>query len=311
MNISKERVVNVRDDIELCVQTFGDDEHPPLLLVCGIGSQMLSWPQAFCEELAAVGHFVIRFDNRDVGRSTWMHGEKAPPPKELASKLKEGIDVDVPYLLSDMADDAAALLDELGLQSVHVVGISMGGMIAQTFAIHHRHRCRSLTSIMSTTSKIGLPPPKRHAIAALLIPAPDNRDGSIERGLVVMRAIGSPDEHFDDELVRSLAGQSYDRSDDNPEGFARQFAAILASGSRREQLEDLKIKALVIHGAEDPLLPLECGEDTSDALLGSELVVIEGMGHDLPRKFWPRITTPIVKVVASGERQRQWREDFA
>jgi len=309
-HLHHEYFVDVRDDVTLCVETFGDREDTPVLLVCGLGAQLLTWPQGLCELMADAGHFVIRFDNRDVGKSTRLAGQSVPSPHALTDKIKEGIDIQVPYLLKDMADDAALVLDHFGIDSAHVLGCSMGGMIAQDFAIHHANRTRSLTSIMSTTSRPGLPPPRQHALAALLIPPATSPDEVLGRAMLVMRTIGSTEEHFDEEMVSELALEAFDRADSCPDAFARQFAAILASGSRREALMELKVKALVLHGSADPLIPVECGEDTADAIAGSEYVVVEGMGHDLPRKFWAQYMDAFQRVWAKGERQYRWRRDF-
>jgi pimeloyl-ACP methyl ester carboxylesterase len=254
---------------------------------------MILWEEEFCEGLAARGRHVIRFDNRDCGLSTKLDHLGIPDLAALLPALASGAPVKAPYLLSNMADDTAALLDGLGLEAAHVVGASMGGMIAQTLALQHPTRVRSLTSIMSTTGRPGLPGPTPDAQRVLLTPAPADREGNIARGVETWRVIGGT-YPFDEEKVRQRAGRAYDRCF-APQGMARQLAAILASGSRAEALGSLSTPTLVIHGECDPLVPLACGRDTAAAVPGAELIVIPGMGHDMPREIWPLLTDAIVK----------------
>jgi pimeloyl-ACP methyl ester carboxylesterase len=283
--------------LQIEYDTFGRRGDRPLLLIMGLGAQMILWDEAFCEELAARRHWVIRFDNRDVGLSSKLDGAGVPNVIAALTAGMSGGEVDAPYRLSDMAADAAALLDVLDLPAAHVVGASMGGMIAQALAIDHPTRVLSLTSIMSTTGDRSLPQAKPEAMAALLTPPPADREGNIERAVNVFRTIGSPGFPFEEERFRERAALSYDRGF-HPEGVVRQMVAILASGSRRNALRSVRAPALVIHGEDDPLVPLAAGIDTAESIPGAELMTIPGMGHDLPRPAWPRIVDAISKLTA-------------
>jgi len=282
--------------IEIEYETFGDPADPALLLVMGLGAQMILWPEEFCSDLAARGLHVVRYDNRDVGRSTWLDQAGMPDVAGALAAAMQGRPIASPYLLRDMAADAVGLLDALEVDAVHVVGASMGGMIAQTLAIEHPARVRTLTSIMSTTGHPGLPPARPEAMAVLVTPAPTERVAAIEHGVRVWRTIGSPGFPFDEAEVRERAALAFDRGV-NPPGVARQLVAILASGSRREALRGVQVPSLVIHGAADPLVPVEAGRDTAQAVPGAELLEFEGMGHDLPRPLWPRFVEAIAKLV--------------
>ena len=283
-------------DVEIACETFGDPADPPVVLVMGLATQMLGWPDGFCEALAERGHFVVRFDNRDIGLSTHLHD--APAPNAMAAFA--GDTSSASYTLSDMAGDTVGLLDALGLDSVHLVGASMGGMIAQTVAIEHPERLRSLTSIMSTTGDASVGQPTDQALAVLLAPPARTREEAVERTVASYRVIGSPGFAFDEAALRERAGLSYDRAHD-PLGVGRQLLAVLASGSRSERLRELRVPALVIHGAQDPLVRLSGGQATAEAIPGAELVVIDGMGHDLPRDLWPDITGRIAALAERTE----------
>jgi pimeloyl-ACP methyl ester carboxylesterase len=278
--------------IEIEYEEFGNACDEPVLLIMGLGAQMILWDEPFCESLAGRGYRVIRFDNRDVGLSSWLDHLGVPNLLAVMSARLLGRKIDAPYLVSDMAADAAALVGALGLDAAHVVGASMGGMIAQTMAIEHPGRVLSLTSIMSTSGEPSLPQPKLEAREALLSPAPRDREQAIERAVRIFRAIGSPGFPFDEERIRGHAARSFDRAF-NPAGAARQLTAIVASGSRKRALAALSVPALVIHGRDDPLVPVTCGVDTAESIPGAKLVVIEGMGHDLPRETWPLIVGAI------------------
>src|SRR4051812_31199589 len=279
--------------VELAYETFGDAGRPPVLLVMGIGSQMIAWHEDFCRDLA-LGRFVIRFDNRDVGESQWMEGEV-----DLAACVA-GDTSSAVYTLEDMADDAVGLLDALGLASAHVVGASLGGMIAQTIAIRRPERVRTLTSIMSTTGEPGVANPTQEAGAALLSPPARTREEAIERILEVRKVIGSPGFPRDEQDIRDRTGRAWDRGV-NPAGFARQLAAVYASGDRTEALRSLDVPTLVVHGEDDPLIPASGGRATAAAIPGAELWTLPGMGHDLPRPLWPEMIGRIGALAESAD----------
>ena len=278
--------------IELCYDTFGDANSPALLLIMGLASQMIAWPDEFCALLAARGYRVIRFDNRDIGLSTSFDSAGVPNIGAAMAAALQGKPVDAPYRLSDMGADAFGLLDALGIESAHVVGASMGGAIAQTMAIERPERLRTLTSIMATTGAPGLPPPTPEAMAVLLkAPATTLEDyvTSYAQTWKVLRAGSFPeDEAHDRERAERLHARGL-----NPPGVARQLAAILASGSRKTALGAVRVPTLVIHGDADPLVPLACGVDTAQSVAGARLVVVEGMGHALPISHWGRIIDAI------------------
>jgi pimeloyl-ACP methyl ester carboxylesterase len=274
--------------IEICYETFGEPGGRPLLLVMGLGMQMIGWDEDFIGLLVDNGHHVVRFDNRDVGLSSHM-----PEAPDLMAALG-GDTSGAGYLLADMADDAAGLLEVLGWASAHVVGASMGGMIAQSLAIRHPGRVRTLTSIMSTTGP-GVGQPTEAAMAALLTPPSPNREAAAERALASWRVIGSPGYAMDTERVAWVARESYDRAYD-PQGVARQLTAILASPDRAEGLRGLTIPALVIHGEDDPLVTPPGGAATADAIPGAKLLTFPGMGHDMPRELWPVFVEAITEL---------------
>jgi pimeloyl-ACP methyl ester carboxylesterase len=261
-------------EVELAYEAFGDAADPPVLLIMGLGSQMIFWPDELCELLADAGHHVIRFDNRDAGRSTVLDHHEPPSVRQVAAG-----ELDAPYLLQDMAADAVGLLDALGIDRAHIVGASLGGMIAQRVAIDHPDRVLSLASIMSTTGdpEVGHPTPE--AMAVLMTRAPTDHDGYIRTTLEARAVIGSQPPDRDRAL--DLAQRAYERGY-HPDGTARQFAAVVASPDRTPELRDLSVPTVVIHGALDPLIGVSGGEATAGAIPGAELVVIENMGHDLP-----------------------------
>jgi pimeloyl-ACP methyl ester carboxylesterase len=255
--------------------------------------QMIGWDEEFYMALATRGYWVIRFDNRDVGLSTRFN--EAGVPNILA--LMQGEAIQTPYSLGDMADDTVGLLDALEIDSAHVVGVSMGGMIAQMITIHHPDRVRTLTSIMSSTGDPGLPPPKPEAAAILVTPVSTDRASYIEQTVLTWRVLNGPVLPFDEERTRERAGRFFDRGL-SPVGVARQLAAILASGSRKEALKTVTTPTLVVHGDADPLVPVEGGIDTADTIPGAELMIIEGMGHDLPPSVAPQVIEAIVRHAA-------------
>jgi pimeloyl-ACP methyl ester carboxylesterase len=278
--------------IELCYEMFGADDAEPLLLIMGLGAQMIIWDDEFCRQLAARGFRVIRFDNRDIGESTKLSGGKRLTVTELLKLRFLGIPVTAPYKLGDMANDVLGLLDNLGIQSAHLVGASMGGMIAQELALSHPERVRSLTSIMSSTGNPKLPQPTREAAALLLRPPPTTLDEYIARFELTWKILRVGSFPLDEAKDRELAMRIYGRGL-NPAGAARQLRAILASGSRKERLKSLKTPTLVIHGTVDPLIRPVAGKETAASIPGSKLMMIEGMGHALPIPMWPEIISAI------------------
>jgi pimeloyl-ACP methyl ester carboxylesterase len=264
------------DGISVEYETAGNPGHPPLLLIMGIGGQLIAWDDDFVDALVARGFYVVRFDNRDVGRSTWF--DEAGVPDVMAAFLGQ---VRPAYLLSDMAADTAGLLDALGLESAHVVGVSMGGMIAQSLAIQYPAKVRTLTSIMSTTGDPTVGQPHQEAIAALLVPPPESKEEAVELSLKTWRVIGSPGFPFHEDRIAAKAAAAYDRAL-HPEGVTRQLVAIIASPDRTPQLRTLEVPTLVIHGDSDPLVDPSGGRATAAAVPGATLWTIPGMGHDLP-----------------------------
>lgn len=281
-------------DVEIAYETFGDPGDPAMLLVMGLGIQMIGWDEELCRLWADRGFHVIRFDNRDTGHSSQIEG--GPPPDVMAALA--GDLSSASYLLADMADDAVGLLEHLGIGAAHVVGVSMGGMIAQTMAIRHPERVLSLTSIMSTTGDPTVGQPRPDVLPVLLGPSPGDRQGFTDYQIGVFRKIGSPGYPSDEDRIRSLCEQSFDRCY-SPIGFARQLLAIFASGDRTSDLASVRVPALVIHGEDDPLIDVSGGRATAKAIPGAELMVIPGMGHDLPPALWPKI---VDAVVANAER---------
>jgi pimeloyl-ACP methyl ester carboxylesterase len=282
--------------IEIAYETFGERGPPAILLVMGLGTQMIGWHDDFCHALS-LGRYVVRFDNRDVGESQWMEGHV-----DIAA-FQAGDTSSAVYTLEDMADDAAGLLDALELDSAHVVGASLGGMVAQTIAIRHPQRVGSLTSIMSTTGDPALPPPTEEAAAMLLAPAARTREEAMERSVAVSRVIGSPGYARDEEDLRRRAARGWDRGV-NPAGFGRQLGAIYASGDRTPALATLAVPTLVVHGEDDPLVPLAAGLATAAAIPGADLWTVPGMGHDLPRPLWPEMVTRIGSLVDAADGAR-------
>ena len=269
-------------DVELAYETIGSSENPPVLLVAGLGAQLVSWNDLLCAQVALRGWWVIRYDNRDIGLSS-----RVPEPARLEAVLGGAVD-EAPYRLHDMARDAIGLLDVLGVDSAHVVGVSMGGMIAQQLAIDHPERLRSLTSVMSTPGPAVAPPTPE--ATALLMPAPvRNADDAADQAVAAARITGSRELPFEEQRIRRQARMAYDRSADGS-GVNRQLAAILASGDRSSALADVRIPTLVLHGDADPMIPVVGGEATAAAIADAELVVIEDMGHDVPESLFGRVT---------------------
>jgi pimeloyl-ACP methyl ester carboxylesterase len=275
------RFARVSDDITLAYEEFGDAAAAPLLLIAGLGAQLISWHEPLCELLAGRGLRVIRFDNRDAGLSTH---------------------VDHAYRLEDMAADAAGLLDGLDIESAHVVGVSMGGMIAQALAYEHPERVRSLVSLMSTTGERAVSQPTPEAQEALVRPRSTTPDEAEERSLEWIRVVGSPG-LFDEELVRRNARIAFER-DHDAAAFTRQLDAIYGARDRTERVRQIAAPTLVIHGELDPLIPPSAGRATATAIDGAELVIIDGMGHDMPPPLWPRLADAIATHVATAGNER-------
>ncbi|HEU4739936.1 MAG TPA: alpha/beta hydrolase [Solirubrobacterales bacterium] len=278
--------------LELCYQEMGDPDGEPLLLVMGLATQMIAWQEEFCEMLAERGYRVVRFDNRDIGRSSRI--DSAGVPGKLAMLAGTG---KPPYLLRDMAADTFGLMDHLGIDSAHLVGASMGGMIVQTAAIEQPQRVRSITSIMSTTGSRRVGHPSYRTFGLMLGKPPREREAAIERVIKTFKTIGSPGYPFEEERVREIAGLSFDRGHSEA-GIARQLHAITASGDRTPGLRKLDLPALVIHGKNDILVNPSGGRATAKAIPGARLHMVEGMGHDLPRALWPTFVEEIAANAA-------------
>jgi pimeloyl-ACP methyl ester carboxylesterase len=285
----KERLVPTThvNGIDIEYVTEGDPSGPALLLVMGLGAQLITWPQGFVDELVGRGFFVVLFDNRDSGLSTKFEGLPDIPA------LFTGDASSAPYRIEDMADDAAALLADLGISRAHVVGASMGGMITQALVINHPELFASAASIMSTTGDRAVGAPTGEAMTALLRPVATSREEAIAASVEGSRVIGSPGYPTDEEILRARAEAAYDRSY-CPEGTVRQLAAILASPDRTEGLHGVRLPFLVVHGEDDPLVTLSGGQATAAAVPGSTLMTIPGMGHDLPEPLWPDVIEAIV-----------------
>jgi pimeloyl-ACP methyl ester carboxylesterase len=281
--------------ITLEYETSGEPDRPPLLLIMGLGGQLVAWDEEFVKSLVERGFYVIRFDNRDVGKSTWLDDLGVP---DLAAALTGG-PFEAPYLLDDMAHDTAGLLDALGIESAHVLGVSMGGMIAQSFTIGYPERVRTLTSIMSTTGAPGVGQPHDEAAGALLMPVPPGRDAALDAAVAVWKVIGSPGFPFHEDRIRDHAGAAYDRGV-HPAGFLRQMAAIIASPDRTAGLEGIHAPTLVIHGEGDVLVDPSGGRATAAAVPGAELWMVPGMGHELPVEMFTEFADRIAGHTTRG-----------
>jgi len=281
--------------IEIAYEEFGDPSDPAMLLIMGLGVQMLGWDEELCRMLAGRGFRVVRFDNRDVGRSTKIEGGRRPDVMAAAMGYLRSAS----YTLSDMADDCAGLLDHLGVEAAHVVGASQGGMIAQTLAIEHPRRVLSLASFMSSTGAPEVGQPHPEAIPVLLAGPPADREGFAEFVVRTWRVIGSPGFEADEEALRERGRAMFDRGL-SPDGTGRQLLAVLASGDRTEALRRLALPALVIHGTSDVLIDVSGGKATAAVIPGARLELIEGMGHDLPRQLWQRFVDLIVENAERG-----------
>ena len=285
-------------DVTIYYETFGDPGDPALLMVNGLGSQCIAYRSEWCQRFADRGLFVIRFDNRDVGLSTHF-SDVAPDVVGVNAALAEGRTPEVPYRLADMADDAVAVLDALGIASAHVMGLSMGGMIVQQLAIDHPERVRSLTSVMSTTGDPDVGQASKEARALLFGPPASDRDGAIDRAVKGLSVWGSPD-HQDRDRTAAIVGEAYDRCFD-PAGQGRQLMGIMASPSRTEALGGVEVPALVLHGDQDRLVDISGGRRTADAIPGARFEVMEGMGHDYPPAYWDRWVDLVAKHAEAAD----------
>jgi pimeloyl-ACP methyl ester carboxylesterase len=298
VNTASEATFAPANGIRLCYQTFGDPSHPAMLLIMGLAVQMIVWDDDFCELLAARGFWVIRFDNRDMGKSTTFPHARTPSIVELLLAQVTRLRFRVPYTLRDMAADAVGLLDALGIAKAHVVGASMGGMIAQEMAIAFPGRVTTLTSLMSSTGDPRLPRAQGKALRALAKPTPRDRAGFVQRYVETWAVLAGDGYPYDPDRMARQGGLAYDRGI-NPAGAARQMLAIIASGNRKKALHGLTVPTLVIHGTLDPLVPVGAGPDTARSIPGAQLLLIDGMGHWMPREVWPRIVDAIAQH-ASG-----------
>jgi pimeloyl-ACP methyl ester carboxylesterase len=280
--------------IELAYDTFGDPSDPPMLLIHGLGCQLIDWYDDFCRQLAAHRFWVIRYDNRDIGLSTCFDDAGIPDLETVAQHFWRRLPASVPYTLDDMTDDPAGLLDALGIRAAHVVGSSLGGMIAQTLALRHPERVLTLTSIMSSTTDPDLPPMQEQAQQMLLLPPPEEREAYMEQAVAEGKVMNALCTESDIQMRREKAGEIFDRGL-HPAGTARQMAAAYSSGSRREALGSIRVPTLVIHGSADPLLPVEHGIDTARSIPNAKLEIVEGLGHDMPPSLWPQLIGWIVQ----------------
>ena len=283
--------------IELCYETLGDPNDPALLLIMGLGFQMIAWPQELCEGLAARGFHVIRFDNRDSGRSTHLTASPPPTRRELLTRhIRRPA-----YTLADMAGDAAGLLDHLDIKRAHVVGASMGGMIAQTLAAQSPERVSSLVSIMSNTGSRLNGQPSLRLWPYLLAPQPADRERYIQHGVELLALAGSPGYDTDEAELREMLVLTFDRGT-SPAAYARQLGAITASGNRTPALRQVTAPTLVIHGLADRIVSPSGGRATARAIPNANLMLLAGMGHDLPRALWPLFTDAIARNAERAER---------
>ena len=281
--------------IELEYDHFGNPTDPALLLIMGFTAQMVAWEEEFCQQLANRGHFVIRFDNRDCGLSTKLHGVPSNSDAVIMAAMMETEMPPVPYTLSDMAADAMKVLDHLNIERAHIMGASMGGMIAQTVAIEHPHRVKTLISIMSQPGELTVGQPTQEAMELIVTPAPSDRDEYI--AFAPKWQLWQSKKYRSDEVSRRNAIRDFDRSN-YPEGGPRQMAAIYASGSRAEGLQKLQVPTLVIHGTDDQLITPSGGERTAELIPNSTLLMVEDMGHDMPQPLWPFYLDAISKHTA-------------
>ncbi|MGA2209742.1 MAG: alpha/beta hydrolase [Acidimicrobiales bacterium] len=286
--------------LQLAYETFGERSDPALLLVMGLGAQMIAWPDELCESLAGQRHFVVRFDNRDAGLSSHLPELGTPSPLAVLTGRARA-----PYSVDDMADDAAGLLETIDISAAHVVGASMGGFIAQAMVLRHPARVRSLTLIMTSTGSrlVGHP---RARLALRLVrrrPATD-REMAVDTVVETFRQIGSPGFPFDEERIRQLGGRSYDRAYD-PGGYLRQLAAVTTQSDRTRALRQVGVPTVVLHGLSDPLVSVSGGRALARAIPGARFVGFPGMGHDLPGALWPMFAEEICSIARKADSRRE------
>jgi pimeloyl-ACP methyl ester carboxylesterase len=281
--------------IQIEYDTIGNPTLPPLLLIMGLGGQLIHWDEGFCRQLADKGLFVIRYDHRDTGLSTKYETAESADMADSLEAFMQGQSIQSPYTLNDMADDATELLEALHIQKAHICGASMGGMIAQILAIRHPQRLLSLISIYSTTGNPDLPQPEPKAMEALMTPQPTDRQAYIEFNVKTHQVMAGSGYPYDEEFIRNISAESYDRAH-YPPGVGRQMLAVMGQENRKSALAAVSVPTLVIHGTTDPLVPAAHGRDTAAAVPGAQLLLVEGMGHDLPRNNgpWPQIIDAIV-----------------
>ena len=285
------------NNIEIEYETFGNPSDKPLLLVNGLGSQMINWDEDFIQLLVERGFFVIRFDNRDVGLTTKIDEAGEPDFVKAYMAIQSGQPFEAPYTLEDMADDAAGLLDALNIEKAHICGVSMGGMIVQVLTLRHPSRVLSLISIMSSTGNPDIPRGDPEVGRVMTTPAPSDREGYVEYYVKLRRLLNGSNFPYDEAKNREHAGRAYDRSF-YPPGIGRQSLAIMTNGNRKSKLASIKAPTLVIHGKDDPVIRVEGGKDTHEAIPGSKLLIIEGMGHNLPSETWVQISKAIAEIAA-------------
>ena len=291
------------NNIQIEYERAGDPQAETILLIMGLGAQLIQWPDELVDLLVARGFQVIRFDNRDIGLSSRFDDQKAPNLMQLMMDNVAGKKISVPYNLSDMAKDAVALLDALGIKKAHIVGASMGGMIAQLVAVNHPAHVLSLTSIMSSTGNPDLPQATPEAMAALLTPVedPTNLEEAVKRGIHVWKTIGSPGFPRDEADLLAYVKRTVERCY-YPAGTARQMAAIVADGDRRARLKTITAPTIVLHGEADPLVPIAGGEDTASAISGAQLRRVKGMGHDIPPALYETYAAAICEAAARAQK---------
>ena len=290
--------------IDIEYESFGRDGDPLILLIMGFGAQLIFWPEPLCEGLAAKGFRVVRFDNRDVGKSTHLAGQTAPDPRALFAEVMAGRRPHVPYSLDDMANDTVGLMDALGVSHAHIVGASMGGMIAQLVAINHPGRTKSLISIMSTTGRRDLPSGNPETLSVLFRPPNStSRDDLISASILVQKALSGPGYPASEAEMRARAEVRTDYAPFDMDGIARQSAALIVAPPRNALLKQVRCPTLVLHGADDPVIPAAAGKDTAESIPGAELIIIPGMGHDFPPALAPVFLKHIGDFVARAEQR--------